>query len=131
MFTLLTGCSNIKTLPAFICNPFGEKQKIFLLFDLVHIFKCLRNNLIKIINHKKAFTFRSFDNNETLMRASSANCKCIYMLKINCVLRKALRLSWKALHSYSLGRQNDKLALKIFSDTIIAALKCFGPGNKV
>ena len=63
------------------------------------------------------------------MRATLADLEPFHMLENNSILNKASGLSWKALHSHSLGRQNVKLALKIFSDTKIAASKSFGPEN--
>ena len=42
-------------------------------------------------------------------------------------IKLAYRLSWKALHPHSIERQNVKLALRIFHETNVAALKCLGP----
>ena len=46
------------------------------------------------------------------------------------ILKKAPQVTWKALHPHSLERQNVKLALKIFNDSNIAALKCYGPDHE-
>ena len=42
-------------------------------------------------------------------------------------IKQAYRLSWKALHPHSIERQNVKLALRIFNESNMTALKCLGP----
>ena len=39
----------------------------------------------------------------------------IYVSEMECVLKKAPVLSWKALHSHALERQSVSLALKVFT----------------
>ena len=42
-------------------------------------------------------------------------------------IKQAYRLSWKALHPHSIEKQNVKLALRIFNESNVVALKCLGP----
>ena len=127
LFTLLSGVNKRKDLPTFISDPIDKNEKIFLLFDSVHILKCIRNNWINLKNHNKTFTFPDFSGLDTMLRASFGDLECIHDLEVSKVLKEAPQLSWKALHPHSLERQNVKLALKIFADTNAAALKCYGP----
>ena len=101
-----------------------------MLFDSVHILKCIQNNWINLKNYKKTFSFPDFEDNEKILRASFADLETIYLLEIFLTLKKAPALSWKALHSHALKRQNVKLALKVFSNTTAAALNCYGPDNE-
>ena len=104
--------------------------KIFLLFDSVHIFKCIRNNWINLKNYRKTLTFPEIDNLGNMLQASFVDLEVIHNLEMSKILKKAPQLTWKALHLHSLERQNVKLALKIFNDSNIAALKCYGPDHE-
>ena len=48
---------------------------------------------------------------------------------MECILKKAPALSWKALHPHALERQSVSLALKVFTQTNVATLKHFGPAD--
>ena len=133
LFCLLCGCDKVSDLPPYIKNPFDNTQKLFLLFDAVHILKGLRNNWINLKNYKKTFSFPLLtplgpDENK-LLRASFAELEQIYINVMECILKKAPALSWKALHPHALERQSVSLALKVFTQTNVAALKHFGPAD--
>ena len=127
LFKLLSEVQSNGDLPSYVSDPVDPSNKIFLLFDSVHILKCIRNNWINLKNYKKTFTFPDLDNFQNLMRASFAELETIYNVEMSMVLKKAPQLTWKALHPHSLERQNVKLALRIFNDTNCAALICYGP----
>ena len=127
MFHLIAGCPSTTHLPVYITNLYNQERPIFLLFDLVHILKCIRNNWINLKNYKKAFSFPDFEDNEKILRASFADLETIYLLETSLTLKKAPALSWKALHPHALKRQSVKLALKVFLNTTAAVLNCFGP----
>ena len=103
--------------------------KIFL-FDSIYIFKCIRNNWINLKNYRKTLTFPEIDNLGNMLQASFVDLEVIHNLEMSKILKKAPQLTWKALHLHSLERQNVKLALKIFNDSNIAALKCYGPDHE-
>ena len=42
-------------------------------------------------------------------------------------IKQAYILLWKDSHPHSIERHNVKLALRIFNETNVAALKCLGP----
>ena len=44
LFCRLCGCDEVSDLPVYIENPFDNMQKLFILFDAVHILKRLHNN---------------------------------------------------------------------------------------
>lgn len=108
----------------YIINPVNKIDKIFILFDSVHILKCIRNNWINLKNFKKTFTFPGFDDNNIVFRASFADLEHIYEMEKSLTIKQAYRLTWKALHPHSIERQNVKLALRIFNESNVAALKC-------
>ena len=41
-------------------NPYSQ-QKLFILFDSVHLFKCVRNNWLNQKDYDKTFTFPTSD----------------------------------------------------------------------
>ena len=117
-------------LPSWVVNPFNDQQSIFLLFNSVRILKCIRNNWLNLKNCKKTFIFPDIADNNKVLYASFAELESIYLKEAKYKLKKAPTLSWKALHPHSLERQNVKLALKIFADTTVAALKSYGPESE-
>ena len=121
--------ANSDHLVPFITNPVNEEEKIFILFDSVHILKCIRNNWLNLKNSKKTFTFPKFNDDSVLLNASFCDLKTVYEIENSSTIKKAYRLSWKALHPHSIERQNVKLVLRIFNETNVAALKCLGPDN--
>ena len=107
MFHLIADCPSTTDLPVHITNPYNQERPIFLLFDSVHILKCIRNNWINLKNYKKTFSFPDFEDNEKILRASFADLETIYLLETSHTLKKAPALSWKALHPHALWR--DKM----------------------
>ena len=57
MFMKLSGTDHLVT---FIMNPIHITQKIFLIFDTVHLLKCVRINWINDID--QTFAYPEFDN---------------------------------------------------------------------
>ena len=58
MFYLIVDCPSTTDLPVHITNPYNQERPIFLLFDSVHILKCIRNNWINLKNYKKDSHFQ-------------------------------------------------------------------------
>ena len=117
------------SLVPFIYNPVHRDQKIFILFDSVHILKCIRNNWINQKNSRQTFTYPSFQDDSVIQRASFGDLKSLYEIEKGITIKQAYRLSFKALHPHSIERQNMNLVLRIFNDTNIDALKSLGPNN--
>ena len=117
--------------PYYFIHPSNQNQKIYLFFDNVHLMKNIRNNLL---NGKK-FVFPEF-----AFAHENINVSCpggyitwgslhrIYdfdsQLKGN--LRKAPKLTYKVLHPGN-KKQSVPLALALFDDTTIAAIKSYFP----
>ena len=57
LLTLFAGCSTMAELPSWVVTLFNNQQHIFLLFNSVHILKCIRNNWFNLKNCKKTFIF--------------------------------------------------------------------------
>lgn len=126
MFTMLTLGSESKL---FITNPIDQEKQIFLLFDTVHLLKSIRNNWLNVKNQSQTFSFPEFNDNDinAVNRASFCDLKTLYKTEESKLLKVAHTLSWKALFPHSLERQKVSLALKIFNDSNVAALKTVGP----
>ena len=112
----------------------ANKIKTYMFFDNVHLVKNIRNNLL---NGKK-FVFPSFN-----FESGSIKIDCpdgyiswsdLHRLydrdsQLQGNLRKAPKLSYRALHPGN-KKQNVPLALSIFDETTIAAIKDYFPERK-
>ena len=56
----------------YIINPVNNIDEIFILFDRVHIWKCILNNWINLKKFKKTFTFPGFNDYNEIFCASFA-----------------------------------------------------------
>lgn len=95
-----------KTLSPFIIKPFKSDEKIFLLFDTVHLFKSIRNNWLNQANAEESLIFPHFDDFNLILRADLTDLKKIYSKECNNICRQAPALSKKVLYPSSLERQN-------------------------
>ena len=111
----------------YIINHVNNIDKIFILFDSVCILKCIRNNWINLKFFKRTFTFPVFNDYNEILCASFAELEHVYETGKSLTIRQAYRFSWKELYPHSIERQNVKLALRIFNEPNVAALKCLGP----
>ena len=114
----------------FITYPSVEK-KIYLFYDSVHLLKNIRNNLI----NTKRFIFPEFlFNSETLsihVPCGEISWSLLHAVydndeKLNANLRKAPKLTYSTLHPGN-NKQNVQLALNIFHETTVAAVKSYFP----
>ena len=118
----------------FIKHP-KSKTKTYLFFDTVHLVKNIRNNLL----NARKFVFPPFDfdigDQEKIHPDGGyiawADLEHIYEedSKLSANLKKAYSLSYKVLTRYN-NKQNVSLALAVFSETTIAAAKCYLPGRE-
>ena len=95
MFRSLSGSDHLMP---YIINPVNNIDKIFILFDSVHILKCIRNNWINLENFKRTFTFPGFNDYNEIFRASFSELEHVYEMEKSLTIKQAYRLSWKAFH---------------------------------
>ena len=111
------------------------KTKTYLFFDNVHLVKNIRNNLL--IARKLVFPPFDFHVNDHEKISSGGGYIAWTDLKYyiqedfqpSANLKKAYNLSCKALNPFN-NKQNVSLALAVFSETTIAATKCYLPDRE-
>lgn len=121
-FRLLSNTTTREDLPCFIHNPFDVQQRIYLLFDTVHLFKSIRNNWLNQKNRERSFVFPHFDNYNLLLYANLSDLEKIYAKECNQIVKLAPALSRKVLNPSTLERQNVQLAVRLFDEKNIQAL---------
>lgn len=121
MFQLLCGGS----LNTCFKNPFDKSQTIFLLFDTVHIFKCIRNNWLNQTDSNQTFIVPDFEDlaSDKKHFACVSHLKILYREEENNLIKLAPALSKKVLFPTSLERQNVNLCCRLFDEKNIAALQ--------
>ncbi|VEN43153.1 unnamed protein product [Callosobruchus maculatus] len=107
----------------YIENPKFVNEKIFILFDFVHIFKNIRNNWLNQKEVEKAFIFPDFNDYSIELKASFLDLRDLYKLEINKTTKRAFKLNEKSLYPNNLERQNVTLVDNIFHESTIAALQ--------
>jgi len=116
--------------PKFV-NPFCETQNIYVLFDTVHLFKCIRNNWLNQVDNKQSVIFPNFENNELKEFANVADLKHLHSSEEHKCVKLAPALSKKVLYPTSIERQNVLLCCKLFDEKNIAALRHTIEGHSV
>ena len=99
MFLLLSGTDHL--VPYFI-NPYKTSNKMFMLFDTVHLLKCLRNNWINLKDTAKEFVFPDFSDSNVIRKACFAHLVTMYHMEKKSIVKEAYLLTWKALFPNSL-----------------------------
>lgn len=99
-------------------NPSYPGDKIFMLYDTVHLIKNVRNNWINKNDADKIFHYPHFETNCTMV----ARFEDIRTLDSNNFLKRGFKLNHKPLYPTVPERQNVQLTLNIFDPTTIAAL---------
>jgi hypothetical protein len=120
MYKLLCGGA---TTEESIVNPFNKEQKIFLLFDSVHLFKSIRNNWLNQQNNEQTLVFPKFENFESTVCASVKDLKSLHAKQERSIVKVAPALSNKVLYPSTFERQNVLLACKLFDEKTIVALQ--------
>lgn len=111
-----------------------ESQKVYLLFDTVHLIKSIRNNLL---NYKRfIFPYFRFDGFEDLIEVHGGelNWKTLHDIfekdvLLEAHLRKAPEITYKVLHPGNC-KQNVPVALAVFHETTSAAIEQHFPERK-
>ncbi|GBO13031.1 hypothetical protein AVEN_40191-1 [Araneus ventricosus] len=119
MFTSLCGGE----LKSWILNSHIENEKIFILFDSVHIIKCIRNNWLNQQTANNTFQFPSFEDYKKIMHASLGHLRDIYRQESKSIIKYAPKLTFISLYPSNIERQNVGLCLKMFDATNANALK--------
>lgn len=130
MFTKLCG----GTLKTSFCNMYetDEKyQKVFVMFDPVHLFKSIRNNWINQSDSNQTLIFPSFYKHEETKFASVSILKSVHRKEENNVIKLAPSLTKKVLFPTNIERQNVNLCVKFFDEKNIAALKYYESSNEI
>ena len=102
-------------------NPYFKSQFIFFLFDLVHLFKDIYNNLV---NYGE-YTCPSFDDFNKSIRAKFSHVHELYRLELSSPLQRAHKLTDKVLHPSSIEKTNVMLADKCFHECTINGLNFY------
>lgn len=126
MFELLGG-GRLKTC---ISNPADPLKSLFLLFDSVHLLKCIRNNWLNRPNGTFIIpnTEQTFPNIEKMLNvtegqttfeysnveAKLSDLRDLFHSENSALLKLAPSLSRKALYPTAIERQNVSLAISIF-----------------
>ena len=120
LFKSLAGSSNLQiTCP----NPADSTRSIFLMFDPVHIVKCIRNNWINQKDTKTTLTFPSIDDYFTgtfpyqLSNASFKDLRDIYKFEQYSSAKMAHKLTSSVVWPSILERQSVPLALAVWDQS--------------
>lgn len=108
-------------------NPYSKADRIFLLFDSVHIMKCVRNNWLNQTDNRQTFIIPNInadgENSDSKFYAQISDLKLLYTEEEHSTIKLAPSLSKKVLYPSSTERQNVRYCIKLFDDKNIAALK--------
>lgn len=112
-----------KTLQPSIVHPLDSSRRLFFMFDTVHILKCIRNNWETKKNINKTLYFPDMDDHSNTLSAQYRHLELVYEKEKECLVKYGHTLSTKVLYPSAIQKQNVSLALKIFNDNNIVALK--------
>ena len=106
-----------------ISNPYDSSEQLFLLFDSVHLLKCMRNNWLNNKKNIETFVIPSPSNLRIEEEVSLQPLKELYAKERNQCVKLAPGLSEKVLFPNNLERQNVQLVVRLFDEKNVAALK--------
>ena len=106
-----------------ISNPYDSSEQLFLLFDSVHLLKCIRNNWLNQKKPIQTFVIPSPSNLTIQEEASLQPLKELYAKERKKCVKLAPGLSEKVLFPNNLERQNVQLVVRLFDEKNVAALK--------
>lgn len=101
-----------------IDNPFDSSKKIFLLFDSVHIFKNMYNNLL----NKEIFVCPTFQDGGEEISAEMKHVKELYEAEMGQGIKYAHKLTDKVLNPQPIERTNVDLAFRFFHESTMNGL---------
>ncbi|KFM59054.1 Transposable element P transposase, partial [Stegodyphus mimosarum] len=112
-----------KLLQPVIPHPFDAERLLFILFDSVHILKCIRNNWLSSKNNG-TLTFPDRKNYSIFQKAYLKNFEMLFQMEQKSLIKYGHLLSRKVLYLSSIQKQNVNLALKLLNEKNTTALKC-------
>ena len=110
-------------LQPFVTNPHDDHGRIYLLFDSVHIFKNLYNNLL----NKKEFKCPPFGGEE--LSAAVQHVHDLFKSELGRSVRYAHKLTDKVLNPKPIEKTNVDLAWRFFHESTIQGLEYFSRLN--
>ena len=110
------------TLQVSIQNPYKPSEKLFFLFDTVHLFKCIRNNWLAQKDTENTFIIPSFKNDGVIVKASFYHLRKLFIEEKSSHVKMAPALNPKSLYPTSTENQNVRLMLNIFDERNTLAL---------
>jgi hypothetical protein len=119
-FTSLCGGNLSPCIP----HPADQNEKLFILFDSVHLLKCIRNNWLAQSDQGLSFLFPSLHDG-VLRKASFLFLRKLFSEEKSSVIKMAPALNNKCLFPTNTEKQNVNLALKVFDTRNALALKHF------
>ncbi|KAG0414381.1 hypothetical protein HPB47_008448, partial [Ixodes persulcatus] len=111
-------------------HPSDPARPLFFVIDPVNILRCIRNSWLDQSNDLLCFYFPEFHAEPTrvqrMLSASFATIRDLYNLENYQLVRYGYSLSREALYSVNTERENVKLALQIFNDSLPQVLRALG-----
>lgn len=107
----------------YIDSPFDKNKNFFLLFDTVHLLKCIRNNLLNATD--QTFIFPSFSDKNIIQNCKVKHLEIIHEHEKLNIVKHATSLNNKVLYPTSLERQNVYLACQFFDGKTIESLNYY------
>ena len=98
-------------------SPWGTTDDMFLLFDYVHLFKCIRNNWITEKTQELEFVYEG-----EMKTAKWSDTKALYNLE-KTQLIKCSKLTEVAVNPKPVERQRVSPCLQVFCDNTLSSLK--------
>ncbi|CAH0765012.1 unnamed protein product [Bemisia tabaci] len=128
------------TLKTCVPHPFNKEEKLFLLFDQVHLFKNVRNNWINAPAKLFKIPHISLDKGDLAlirvsdvetMEARFSDIIDLFNADKRNIAKLAPKLSRKSVFPSSVERQNVQLVVNVFHDTTIQALETLKKDGKI
>ena len=104
-----------------IKNPFNPLTFIILLFDTVHLFKNIYNNLLSY----GFFTCHSFEKDGVFLTAKFSHVVELYNIELTMPIKRAHKITAKVLNPSSIEKTSVKLADACFHESTINALNFY------
>lgn len=115
--------SNGENLNVSVPNPACPERPLFFILDPVHIIKSIRNNWLNKKDDLVSFTYPDFNNHSEIATASFKILRTLYASESHNLAKCAYKITLKSLYPSNIERQNVSLALRIFDETNVAALR--------
>ena len=105
-------------------NPFTHDNRIFFLFDIIHLYKNFYNNFLRHKLFECPF-FPPADDHTQIIQANFSHIQELYDLEAGKPERMAFKLSKKMLNSSSIEKTNVQLANICFHESTINGLRYY------